>query len=83
MTTIRIGKFSSTMASGPCFNSPRNEGEVALVFRNIEDVLLKTSAIHKLNYRWRDLLKILLSDTNFVEYDKSLEDDLLKKVCIS
>ena len=48
--------------------------------RTIKDVLLKTSAIDKLNYKRGELLKILLRDTNLVESDETVENDLRKKV---
>ena len=48
--------------------------------RTIKDVLLKTSAIDKLNYKRGELLKILLRDTNLVESDETMENDLRKKV---
>jgi len=48
--------------------------------RTIKDVLFKMSALDKLNYKRRELLKILLSDSNLVEYDESVENDILKKV---
>ena len=39
--------------------------------RNVNDVFLKTSAIDKLNYKRRDLLKMLLSDVNPDEAEES------------
>lgn len=50
-----------------------NDGISGASLRNINDVFFKTSAIDKLNYKRRLLLKMLLSDVNPDEFEETLE----------
>ena len=50
-----------------------NDGISGASLRNVNDVFLKTSAIDKLNYKRRDLLKMLLSDVDPDESDDYVE----------
>ena len=49
-----------------------DDGISGASLRNVNDVFLKTSAIDKLNYKRRILLKMLLSDVNPDEFEETI-----------